>query len=369
MKQIILTTLALTAIGFRMFAADAEPGFQAIFNGQDLTGWDGNRTLWSVKDGAIVGRTTVEHPTKGNTFLVWTNGPVADFELRFSYRITPNNDQGFANSGVQYRSKILDPANWVVGGYQADFEAGNTYSGILYEERMRGILAERGQKVVLREVDGKTVKDVVGTVGNSADIQAVIKKEDWNDYVIIAQGNHLQHFINGRLTVDVKDETGAPAAKSGVLAFQLHAGPPMTVEFKNVRLKALSSPAQSSRENAERADGVWEVAAMEANGEAMTTEASEGLKLTVSGEKYSVNKDGEIDRGSFTVDTTKSPQQMDVRPELGPAAGKMILAIYELNGDTMRVCYQIQPGLERPKEFKTMPDSGFVLINYKRAKP
>lgn len=216
-----------------------EQGFTRIFNGHDLSGWDGNPKFWSVSDGAIVGQTTAENPTKGNTFLIWTNGTTEDFELRLSYKITANNDKGFANSGVQYRSKVLDPANWVVGGYQADFEAGNTYSGILYEERMRGILAERGQKVIVKETDGKTVKDVVGSVGNSAEIQAAIKKDGWNDYVIIAQGNHLQHFINGRLTVDVTDEVEAKAAKSGVLALQLHAGQPMTVQFKQIRIKKL----------------------------------------------------------------------------------------------------------------------------------
>ncbi len=218
-------------------AADVEPGFQSIFNGNDLTGWDGNPNLWSVKDGAIRGQTTVEHPAKGNTFLIWTNGTTADFELRSSFRITPNNDKGFANSGFQYRSKILDATNWVVGGYQADMEAGPTYTGILYEERMtRGIMATRGEKV-LWDKDGK--KQVTGSVGNSAEIQAAIKKGDWNDYVVIAKGNQLQHFVNGRQTVDVTDECEAKAAKSGVLALQLHAGQSMTVEFKNIRIKPL----------------------------------------------------------------------------------------------------------------------------------
>ena len=240
MKQQILfaRTAGAAGLAFLLRAAAADADFRPIFNGQDLAGWDGNRALWSVKDGVIVGQTTAEHTTKGNTFLIWTNGSVGDFELRFAYKITPNNDKGFANSGVQYRSKILDPANWVVGGYQADFEAGNNYSGILYEEKMRGILAERGQKVVVKEADGKTVKEVVGSVGDSAAIQAAIKKDGWNDYVIIARGNHLQHFINGHQTVDVTDEAGAKAAKAGGLALQLHAGPPMTVQFKALRLKS-----------------------------------------------------------------------------------------------------------------------------------
>jgi hypothetical protein len=136
---------------------------------------------------------------------------------------------------VQYRSK--DRGRFVVNGYQADCEVGTTYSGILYEEGGRGILAERGKKVIIRE-DGK--KEVVGSLGDSKEIQAAINKNGWNDYVIIAQGNHLQHWINGKQTVDVVDEQESKAARSGILAFQIHAGKdPMKVQFKNVRIKLL----------------------------------------------------------------------------------------------------------------------------------
>ncbi|HTD88070.1 MAG TPA: DUF1080 domain-containing protein, partial [Candidatus Binatia bacterium] len=118
-----------------------------LFNGKDLTGWGGNSALWSVKDGSITG-TTKEHPIKENTFLIYTNGPVDDFELHAMYKIIGGN------SGIQYRSKVVNSNNWVVGGYQGDFEAGKTYSGILYEERGRGILAKRGEKVVIKEETG-----------------------------------------------------------------------------------------------------------------------------------------------------------------------------------------------------------------------
>lgn len=222
-------------------AADVEPGFKSLFNGKDLTGWEGRPEHWSVVDGAITGRTTKENPAKGNNFLIWRpdgkNGDVGDFELRLSYRIVPNNDRGFGNSGIQYRSK--DFGNFVVGGYQADFEAGKTFSGILYEEKMDGILAQRGQKTAVKTINGKTKVEVVGSVGSSDEIQAAIKKEDWNDYVVIAKGNHLQHFINGKQTVDVTDEREGKRAKTGILALQLHAGEPMTVQFKNIRIKPL----------------------------------------------------------------------------------------------------------------------------------
>ena len=226
-----------------VLAAEVEPGFKSLFNGTDLSGWDGNPKLWSVRDGTITGVTGSDADTKinHNTFLVWKGGDVADFELRLSYRIEKGN------SGIQYRSKVAEQGAQgpIVGGYQADFEAGKTYSGILYEERGRGILAQRGQKTVIKEVeetkDGKTQKktkvEVTGSVGKSEDIQARIKHEDWNDYVVIAKGNYLQHFINGAQTVDVTDESPEKAAKSGILAMQIHAGPAMTVQFRNIRIK------------------------------------------------------------------------------------------------------------------------------------
>ncbi|HYG34229.1 MAG TPA: DUF1080 domain-containing protein [Clostridia bacterium] len=215
----------------------SEAGFQALFNGKDLTGWNGNPKLWSVKDGAITGQTTAENPTKGNTFLIWTNGTFGDFELRCSFKLVPGDAKGFANSGIQYRSRVFDPAEWAVGGYQGDMEAGQNYTGILYEERLtRGIMAERGEKVVW---DKDSKKQVVGSVGKAADIEAGIKKGDWNEYVIIAKGNHLQHFVNGKQTVDVTDQCEAKRAMSGVIALQLHAGPPMMAQFKNIRIKPL----------------------------------------------------------------------------------------------------------------------------------
>lgn len=215
----------------------AEVGFESLFNGRDLTGWDGQPGLWSVENGAVVGRTTAEAPIKVNTFLVWTNGSLADFEFRCSYRIKPLSAGGGANSGIQYRSRVLDAVQRVVGGYQADIEAGTNYTGILYEERMsRGIMALRGEKVVWT-ADGR--KKVTGSVGKAREIQAGIRQGDWNEYVIIARGNHLQHFVNGRQTVDVTDECEAKAAKAGVLALQLHVGPPMEVAFKNLRVRRL----------------------------------------------------------------------------------------------------------------------------------
>ncbi len=221
----------------------AHAGEKQLFNGKDLTGWEGNLKLWSVENGLLTGRTGSEGETKikHNTFLIWKAGTVGDFELTFKYRIEKGN------SGVQYRSKEL-PAGEngpIITGYQADFEAGKTYSGILYEEKGRGILAKRGEKTVIKptakDAANPKAKDfaveVTGSVGNTDEIQAAIKSEDWNDYKIVAKGNHLQHFINGKQTVDVTDEDAAHAPKEGLLALQIHAGPAMVVQFKDLVLK------------------------------------------------------------------------------------------------------------------------------------
>lgn len=228
MKSILLLSLLSTLV-------HADP--KSLFNGKDLSGWEGNTDLWSVKDGVIVGRTTPEQPAATNTFLIWKGGEPADFELTLQFKMTPGDDKNYVNSGIQFRSKIVDPEKFVVAGYQADFEYGPKYSGILYEEKGRGILAQRSQKVKISqgEKPAKPKIEVIGETGNSDEIQAAINKDGWNEYRVVAQGNHIQQFINGKLTVEVTDET-AEAAKSGVIAFQLHAGPPMQVEFKDIIL-------------------------------------------------------------------------------------------------------------------------------------
>jgi hypothetical protein len=218
-----------------LIAAAPGDGFKELFNGKDLDGWDGDPRFWSVKDGVIVGQTTAETPTEHNTFLFWKDGKVSDFELHASFKITNHN------SGIQYRS--VNEGDHVASGYQADIDGAekDKYTGILYEERKRGIIATRGQKVVIDEA-GK--KQVVGSVGESDEILKAIKKNDWNDYVIIAQGNHFVQKINGVTTVDVTDNQTGQFAPEGLLALQIHAGPPMKVEFKDIRLKELTGDAK-----------------------------------------------------------------------------------------------------------------------------
>ena len=251
--KLLRTSLVLVAIASAAVAADA--GFQSIFNGKDLTGWEGKTNLWSVRDGAITGQTKSEAdlPT-ANTFLVYKGSQPANFELRMKFKLTAQNDKAQANSGVQYRSKVIDAAEFIVGGYQADIDGGR-YIGMLYEERGRGILMQPGQKIRIdppkaeaaeadapkkgKQKGAKAAVEMVSTVTTPEQLKEAYKFGEWNDLVIIAKGNHTQHFVNGKLTADVTDNDPAAAAKSGVIALQLHRGPPMTVQFKDLQLKTL----------------------------------------------------------------------------------------------------------------------------------
>jgi type 1 glutamine amidotransferase len=223
-------TFALSCVAIVLVAGGSSriraAEFVPIFDGKSLDGWEGKPEFWSVQDGMIVGQTTKENPTKGNTFLIWRQGLVDDFELELDFRLTGGN------SGIQYRSK--DHGNFVVGGYQADFEGGPTYSGILYEEKGRGILTKRGERTTIA-ADGKKAQGE--PIGKTEELQKAIKPGEWNRYRIVAQGPKLQHFINGQLMSETIDEQEGKRASEGVLALQLHAGPPMKVEFKDIRLK------------------------------------------------------------------------------------------------------------------------------------
>ena len=201
-------------------------GFVSIFNGKDLTGWDAKPGWWSVEDGALTAQSTPDKPCKECNYLIWTGGKPGDFELRLKFRMLAHN------SGIQYRSK--DEGKFVVSGYQADIDYGNTYTGMLYEERGRGILVKRGTKMTV-QADGK--KEVQGQTATDKEILDSIKKDDWNEYVITCQGNHIVQKLNGITTVDLTDNQESKRAMSGVIAFQLHAGPPMKVQFKDIFLK------------------------------------------------------------------------------------------------------------------------------------
>jgi hypothetical protein len=212
-------------------AVAQEDGFKPIFDGKTLDGWKSpDMSYWSVQDGAITARSTQQHPVTKNQFLVWQLGQVDDFELRLKYRISGTPA---ANSGVQIRSQVAEDGHAV--GYQADIDLAGNWAGALYDEHGRGMLAKRGQKTVIGS-DGKMTHT---PLEDSDALLTNIKKDDWNDYHIIARGRVIILKINGKVTAHVVDGDKKNMERSGVLALQLHSGPPMAVQFKNIRLKRL----------------------------------------------------------------------------------------------------------------------------------
>jgi hypothetical protein len=219
--------------------APPEPaGMRSIFNGKDLTGWDGDPRLWSVRDGAIHGETTDDKAAQGNTFIIWQGGRTKDFDLRLSFRSNATN-----NSGIQYRSKhITDGVKnaWVVRGYQHEIRNElklPSVSGFIYDEGgKRGRLCLVGERAAW-EPDGKKV--LSDALIDQAGFEKLFKLDSWNDVVIVARGNHIAHYLNGKLIVDFTDSDPALALSEGILALQLHAGEPMWAEFKNIRLAEL----------------------------------------------------------------------------------------------------------------------------------
>lgn len=212
-------------------------GMRKIFNGKDLTGWDGDSRLWSVTNGVIRGETTEQKRANGNTFLIWKDGRTGDFELRLSFRVSSQN-----NSGIQYRSTHITegkPRNkWVVRGYQHEIRNSNklpSVAGFIYEEGgKRGRMCLVGQKAVWG-TDGK--QKIVDSLISTEEFAGLFKVDEWNDVVIIAKGHNIRHYLNGRLILDCTDNHPERARLDGVLALQLHAGVPMWVEFKEIRIR------------------------------------------------------------------------------------------------------------------------------------
>lgn len=215
MNRILIPLCLLVA------ALPCRAGWQALFNGKDLAGWSGDSRLWRVEDGVLIGETDdAGRKIDANSFLIWQGCEPGDFELVFQARVSGGN------SGVQYRSRVIDSAKWVVGGYQMDLHPQASYLGMLYEEKGRGIACERGQQVKLGDTPEVTGALEVPAVDLAA----------WNSYRIVAQGQMLRHFINGRLAAEIQDVQPEKRAAKGVIALQVHAGPAMKTEFKNLRI-------------------------------------------------------------------------------------------------------------------------------------
>ena len=222
---------------------DDQAGFQPIFDGKTLKGWDGDPAFWKVVDGAIVGQSTPENAVKENTFIIWRGGEPRDFELKVQFRMNATN------SGIQIRSVHLPAGTqtgnqtvqgkWVMKGYQADMDFGNQFTGQIYEERGRGFLAMRGQAVYVPDGEGAKPQ-VIGTLQQTPDeLKAIIKQNDWNQVHLIARGNIITQIFNGAVSSMVVDDDTKNRSLGGLIGFQMHVGEPMKFEFRNIWLKKL----------------------------------------------------------------------------------------------------------------------------------
>jgi hypothetical protein len=210
-------------------AQHSQDGYKSMFDGKTLDGWKGNKTVWRVENGVIIGETTPEHLIKSNTFLIYENEKPSDFELVADFKISAEG-----NSGIQYRSSSIDSIPFTLKGYQADIDGGNVYTGQNYEERGRGFLAKRGENALLEK--GQQPK-ITSMIANPDSLKSFIKNGDWNEIKIVAKDNRLTHFINGNLMCDVTDNDSDLRKMDGLIGLQLHAGPPMKVQYRNIRIK------------------------------------------------------------------------------------------------------------------------------------
>ncbi len=219
---------------------DNHDGFTQIFDGTTLKGWDGDPAFWKAESNAIVGQSTPENPVKENTFVIWRGGEPADFELKLEYRINSTN------SGIQIRSVHLPPGTadgsggtiagkWVMKGYQADIDFANQYTGQIYEERGRAFLAMRGQYSYVTPAGTPQVLGALQTGAN--DLKGVFSINGWNQVHIIARGNLITEIVNGNVTSVLLDDDARGRMLKGLIGFQMHVGPPMKVEFRNIWLK------------------------------------------------------------------------------------------------------------------------------------
>lgn len=242
---IVSSTLVASSCKVSGQSQQQQKGFVQIFDGKSLNGWDGDPTYWKVENGSLVGEITPTTLLKTNNFVIWRGGKPSDFELTCDFKITKAG-----NSGINYRSVELPDIPHALKGYQADIDGANRYTGQNYEERARTTLAYRGEKATINPSTGtaETLRDhvksnawtertVTGSLGTSDELQTKIKSEDWNTCRIVAKGNHLQHYINGVLMSDVTDNDTVNGKANGLIGVQVHVGPPMRVEYRNIMLK------------------------------------------------------------------------------------------------------------------------------------
>lgn len=227
----------------------SENKFVSIFDGKTLREWEGDSAYWSVEEGAITGEVKPNNLLQHNSFIIWKGGAPADFELKGEFKITA---QG--NSGINYRSARVTDIPFALRGYQADLDGQNLYTGQNYEERKRTTLAFIGQKTIVDPCFGPsdpidlrakiqnnawTCVTVAGSLGTTELLKQSIKSNQWNRFHLMIKGNRLLHYINGILFSDVTDNDTVNRTQKGLLGMQVHVGPAMKVQFKNLYLKEL----------------------------------------------------------------------------------------------------------------------------------
>lgn len=204
-----------------------DDGFISMFNGKDLTGWKGgDRSFWSAQDGTLVGESTEKHPCPKTQYLWWTEKKPTDFTFTCKFKMCGAG----GNSGVQFRSDVTPDGEMV--GYQGDMELGPSWTGCLYHTRRhiivkrgeKGLIAEDGTKKLEQFADGKKLLDLV-------------KWDKWNTYEIIVKGTDITLKINGQLMMKVDDRDKKFPIKDGFIGIQLHQGPFMRVEYKDIKIK------------------------------------------------------------------------------------------------------------------------------------
>ena len=249
-KALIVAAVLTGIAGTTCLAQPKKPdkeGYVAIFDGKTLNGWDGDPNYWRVEDGCLTGEITPDKLLKSNSFIIWKGGEPADFELKGEFKIAEAG-----NSGINYRSDQLTDVPFALRGYQADIDGKNRYTGQNYEERKRTTLAYRGQKTTIPAYSGENTPEAVranvkgnawsgltvtGSLGSSDSLKTFIKSEDWNTFHLVIKGNHLQHYINDVLMSDVTDNDTVNGKSKGLLGVQVHVGPPMKVQYRNLRIK------------------------------------------------------------------------------------------------------------------------------------
>ena len=219
-------------------------GVVTLFDGESLEGWEGDERFWRVEEGAIVGQTTTDNAAEQNTFLIYRGGEFDDFVLSLEYQV-----EGF-NSGVQYRSRqVGEPEAFSVAGMQCDFEARwheadearvDKFSGMVFEEQGRMFLAQRGQMVRVTAGDDpkKPAITQLASLGEAAELETLVDRDGWTSLQVVADGHSLTHCLGGRVVAAAIDDDPA-AATSGLIALQLHSGPPMTIRVRNITVRPL----------------------------------------------------------------------------------------------------------------------------------